>query len=172
MNHLSWIFVNFGLLVIMIIQAALSLLDSLHCWSLLESESFLWLVATFYDQSESSINLDQSEERNRSQIIINPNRCGPKNTNYVFFRRSATPSTESVNPDSKCFYFTGSERAIEPEVTNWEECNSCDQCPPSLFFKIEKNAGGQSLEISKIHLAVGIAVTILLMLAIIIIITR
>ena len=158
----------------------MSLLDSLHCWSLLESESFLWLVSTFYDNQSEVENLDQSDRRinqNQSEIIIRPNRCGSKNTNYVFFRHSDTPSR--FTPQSKCFYFTGSDfdaelevEAVEAEITNWEECYSCDMCPPSLFFKIERNQEIFEMEISSIHLAVGIAVTILVMLAIVILITR
>ena len=123
-------------------QALLQLLDELHCWSLVESESFLWLMSTTQSDDEANIRMTNQS------VLLRPSRCS-KNTNYIFYQSAAEPV--DYDKQSQCFYFSVNVSNINDEnirlqpmtsdldSTNWSPCE-CSVCPPSLFFKIENDS--------------------------------
>lgn len=135
----------------------LSLLDELHCWSLVESESFLWLV------SQSGVG---SVPTNHS-VQLRPTRCS-RDTLYIFNRASGQPL--AGHSGSKCFYFV-SETVSGTTDTNWAQCTSCEQCDENFFFKVEE-LQTPKFEFNLLTISIVISLSIMTLLGAILFVAR
>ena len=137
----------------------LSLLDELHCWSLVESESFLWLV------SQSGVG---SVPTNHS-VQLRPSRCS-RDTLYIFNRASGQPLA-GLQSASKCFYFVSASVSETPTTTNWAKCVSCQQCDENFFFKVEE-IQTPKFEFNLLTISIVISLSIMTLLGAILLVAR
>lgn len=133
-------------------KALFDVFESLHCWSLVDSESFLYLLSSVGGSSESFYAVPDGR-------LIQPTRCD-LNAKYILFnteKRQGLSETEN----SACFYFG---------EKSWQTCASCDQCPKALFFKVEKEEN--SVLLSPLYIATLFSIVMTVLLFILVIFSR
>ena len=91
--------------------------------------------------------------------LFRPSRCDV-NVEYVVFVQSKRQDY-SMSENSVCSFY-GESR--------WNECDSCDQCPSALFFKVEKE--DQSLLFSPLYISNLFSIIIIVALLIIVLFSR
>jgi len=142
----------------------LDVFESLHCWSLLESESFLYLMAnvgqTDFGQNGSDFSsvkiLEDSVGNGR---LFQPSRC-ELNVQYMVFVRS-TRQKYKLSENAICSFFAESD---------WQNCISCDQCPSALFFKVEEQ--NQNILLSPLYISNLFSIIVVGLLLIIVCFSR
>lgn len=145
-------------------KALLSLLDELHCWSLVESENFMWLI------SQSNLANDDPGSGNDS-LVLRPSRCS-RDTLYIFNRRARgldqSGDRKWADQSSSCHYFVSETE----EGAAWAKCDTCEQCDDNFFFKVKLKPPTQKIQFNLLTIAVVISISIMTLLGAILIVAR